>query len=206
MWSQISEYFAAASHMTANENREVFGNLTFLESLDMQHSFHWHTLNFCSKGLLSQSKKLQTSCCAALSTQRNERLREKRDFFANMSKNSWQSCWTYSLNDLAVMTHFKKALLSNFLLLKMPMTVLILRVSPSSIHLTFSCLPGTDWTSWEIPDTSLPAGSISGTAWVLSLPFSFCQGALSYGSSLVTFPETTLTLASRSPSARLAEG
>lgn len=44
-----------------------------------------------------------------------------------------------------------------------------------------------------------PAASISGIAAALSLVFSFCHTALSYRSSLVTFPETTLTPASSSP-------
>ncbi|KAI9548595.1 hypothetical protein NQZ68_007462 [Dissostichus eleginoides] len=67
-----------------------------------------------------------------------------------------------------------------------------------------SCLQGTDRTSEEsLRHLSAAAGSISGIASrVLSFLFSFCQSALSYGSSLVTFPENTLTPASRPPPPR----
>lgn len=60
---------------------------------------------------------------------------------------------------------------------------------------------------WNPSDTSLLLlVPFRESPFVLPLLFSFCQTALSYRSSLVTFPETTLTTAMPSPSVRLTEG
>lgn len=91
--------------------------------------------------------------------------------------------------------------------IKMPVTVMFLKVRPPSI--TFSnhhCFPAfKQWTEHHV--ISLwhffpPAGSILGRR-VFALLFSFCQRALSYRSSLVTFPETTQTPATWSPQSDL---
>lgn len=59
---------------------------------------------------------------------------------------------------------------------------------------------------WHHPDTSLLRLVPFQEETVSALLFSFCQGALSYGSSLVTFPETTKHPDDKFFSLRLAQG
>ena len=98
-------------------------------------------------------------------------------------------------------THFTPVI--RFSLTKVFGTATFFKVRPpgftlSSHRVTFSCLRAEDRTSLWPSDTAFLLLVPFWAEKVLTLSFPFCQGALSYTSSLVGFPETTQTPVRRS--------
>lgn len=145
---------------------------------------------------------LQTSYCAALTTLTC--LKNVNNHMVQTSNNPKRpSLATWNNQLMLHITPLNDSVLK-LPSTKMPVTVMFLKVRPPSITFSNHHLSSPAFKQWTehhvIPlwHFSPPAGSISGKR-VFALLFSFCQRALSYRSSLVTFPETTQTLATCSP-------